>query len=80
MWCELKRGVKDNTFQNYKYMYNQFVRQNFGKQRIIMVKKTDVKRFYNTLADGKVLKISTMETVNNGYLYRYYQNFEENRV
>ena len=65
MWCELKRGVKDNTFQNYKYMYNQFVRQNFGKQRIIMVKKTDVKRFYNTLADGKVLKISTMETVNN---------------
>ena len=65
MWCELKRGVKDNTFQNYKYMYNQFVRQSFGKLRLTTVKKTDVKRFYNTLADERILKISTMETVNN---------------
>ena len=28
LWCELKRGLKDNTFQNYKYMYNNFVRNN----------------------------------------------------
>lgn len=65
MWCELKRGIKDNTFQNYKYMYNQFVRPSFGKIRIATVKKTDVKRFYNTLADGKILKISTIDTVHN---------------
>lgn len=65
MWCELKRGIKDNTFQNYKYMYNQFVRPGFGKMRIAAVKKTDVKRFYNTLADGKTLKISTIDTVHN---------------
>lgn len=65
MWCELKRGIKDNTFQNYKYMYNQFVRPGFGKMRIAAVKKTDVKRFYNTLADGKMLKISTIDTVHN---------------
>lgn len=65
MWCELKRGIKDNTFQNYKYMYNQFVRPGFGKMRVAAVKKTDVKRFYNTLADGKTLKISTIDTVHN---------------
>ena len=63
--CDLKRGIKDNTFQNYKYMYNLFIRPNFGKMRITMVKKTDVKRFYNTLADGKILKVSTIDTLHN---------------
>lgn len=65
LWCDLKRGIKDNTFQNYKYMYNLFIRPNFGKMRITMVKKTDVKRFYNTLADGKILKVSTIYTLHN---------------
>jgi len=35
LWCELKRGLKDNTFQNYKYMYNNFVRNNFGRLKIV---------------------------------------------
>ena len=38
LWCDLKRGLKDNTFQNYKYMYNMFVRPTFGKLRIASVK------------------------------------------
>lgn len=63
MWCELKRGLKDNTFQNYKYMYNMFVRPHFGRMRITMVKKSDVKRFYNQMADDKILKISTIDSV-----------------
>lgn len=29
-WVRLKRGLKDNTFQNYKYMYCQFVEPDFG--------------------------------------------------
>ena len=65
MWAELKRGIKDNTLQNYKYMYNQFVRPSFGRMRITMVKKTDIKRFYNTLADERILKVSTIDTVHN---------------
>ncbi len=65
LWCELKRGLKDNTFQNYKYMYNNFVRNGFGKLRVSNVKKSDVKKFYNTLADEKILQISTIDTVHN---------------
>ena len=65
LWCELKRGLKDNTFQNYKYMYNNFVRSNFGKLKIVSVKKSDVKKFYNTLADEKNLKISTIDNIHN---------------
>lgn len=65
LWCELKRGLKHNTFQNYKYMYNNFVRNSFGKLRVSSVKKSDVKKFYNTLADEKILQISTIDTVHN---------------
>lgn len=63
LWCQLKRGLKDNTFQNYKYMYNMFVRPSFGKLRIASVKKSDVKRFYNTLADEKILTIATIDNI-----------------
>ncbi len=64
-WCELKRGIKDNTLQNYKYMYNMFVRPRFGRIKLFQVKKSDVKRFYNTMADEKILKISTIDNVHN---------------
>ena len=63
LWCDLKRGLKDNTFQNYKYMYNMFVSPTFGKLRIASVKKSDVKRFYNRMADEKILKIATIDNV-----------------
>lgn len=64
-WCELKRGIKDNTLQNYKYMYNMFVRPRFGKIKLVQVKKSDVKRFYNNMADEKILKISTIDNAHN---------------
>ncbi len=63
LWCDLKRGLKDNTFQNYKYMYNLFVRPGFGLTRIALAKKSDVKRFYNSLADERGLKISTIDSI-----------------
>jgi integrase len=63
LWCQLKRGLKNNTFENYKYMYNTFVRPNFGKLRISTLKKADVKRFYNHLADERGLQASTIDSV-----------------
>lgn len=63
LWCQVKRGLKDNTFQNYQYMYNLFVRPKFGKLKISQVKKTDVKRFYNTLVDERGLQASTLDGI-----------------
>ena len=63
LWCQIKRGLKNNTFENYKYMYNTFVKPNFGKNRISTVKKSDVKRFYNHLADERGLQASTIDSV-----------------
>ena len=63
LWKQLKRGLKDNTFQNYQYMYNMFVRPEFGKMRVSSLKKSDVKRFYNTLADERILSVSTIDSI-----------------
>ena len=63
LWEQLKRGIKDNTFENYKYMYNTFVRPSFGKKRIQTLKKSDVKFFYNYLADQRCLQASTIDSI-----------------
>ncbi len=63
LWKQLKRGLKDNTFQNYRFMYDQYVAPRFGKQRISALVKSDVKRFYNTLVDERGLSISTVDCV-----------------
>ena len=63
LWCQIKRGLKNNTFENYKYMYNLFARPNFGKSRISTLKKSDVKRFYIQLADDRGLQASTIDSV-----------------
>lgn len=63
LWCSMKRGLKDNTFQNYCYMYNLFVRPEIGAFRIQTLKKSDVKRFYNMLVDERGLKITTIDNI-----------------
>lgn len=63
VWKQLKRGLKDNTFQNYKYMYEQFVKPDFGNTRVSQLKKSDVKCFYNMLADERALKVSTIDSI-----------------
>lgn len=65
MWCQLKRGIKDSTMKNYIYMYEMFIMPSFGKNRITQVKKSDIRKFYNSLADGKVMKVATIENVHN---------------
>ena len=48
MWCNLKRGLKDNTFQNYKYTYNLHVKPVFGRLLIKNVRKSDVCLLYTS--------------------------------
>lgn len=63
LWKETKRGLKNTTYQNYCYMYEMFVKPALGKKRIADIKKSDVKRFYNTLADVKGLKSNTIDSI-----------------
>lgn len=62
-WKSLKKGLKENTFQNYQYMYNQYVSKTFGKMKLKQVKRSDVKKFYNDLHEKAGLKVRTIESV-----------------
>ncbi|TDP44676.1 tyrosine-type recombinase/integrase [Aminicella lysinilytica] len=65
LWCQVKRGLKDNTFQNYKYMYNTYVRPEFGRINVKELRKTDVKVFYNRLVDDERLRVHTLDVIQN---------------
>ena len=63
IWTEVKRGLKNNTFENYKYTYEMYVKSSLGKMKIDVIKKTDVKRFYNTMVDQRGLSYSVLENI-----------------
>jgi integrase len=62
-WVQLKKGLKHNTFQNYKYMYTQFVEPVFGEMHIVDLKRSDVRAFYNHLADSQHVKVNTIDNI-----------------
>lgn len=63
LWVQLKKGLKENTFQNYIYMYEQFVRDDLGLYKIVNLKRSDIRRFYNWLIDGRCLKVATVDNI-----------------
>ena len=63
VWISLKRNLKNNTKQNYIYMYQQFVAPDFGKKKVCSLKKSDVRKFYNMLVDERGLKINTLDSI-----------------
>lgn len=65
LWKQLKRGIKDNTLQNYCYMYTQFVAEDIGTMPVGKLKRSDVKRFYNKMAEDRGLKIATIDNIHS---------------
>ena len=63
LWVSIKRGVRESTMTSYMYAYEHHVKETFGKKRLYTVKKSDVRRFYNTLYDTRGLSIYTVENI-----------------
>lgn len=63
LWKQVKRGLKNNTFENYTYMYEMYAKDDIGRRRISDLKKTDIKRFYNRLYDDRGLRPGTIDSV-----------------
>ena len=62
-YISTKTELRKNTYSNYVYMYDHYVRNGFGKRRISDVKYSDVLYFYNYLINDCNLKINTLETI-----------------
>ena len=63
IWTDVKKGLKPNTYNNYRYMYDHFVQESLGKYKVRTLHRTDIKRFYNRLVDIDGLKIDTVGTI-----------------
>ncbi len=63
MWKKDKSTLKQTTKGNYIYMYEHFVKKEFGCRKLKDIRKSDVRRFYNSMLDAKQLKVNTLESV-----------------
>ena len=58
-----KYDLKPQTRVSYKYMYDHFVRDNFGNRRIGNIKYSDVKLYYYHLINEKGFKPVTIDNI-----------------
>lgn len=59
----IKNNIRDTTDSNYQYMYDHYVKETFGKKRVVDIKYSDVIQFYNLLVDDYHLKLSTVDNI-----------------
>lgn len=62
-YISTKAELRNTTMTNYKYMYNRFIRDGFGKKKIASVRFSDVLQFYQHLIKDKEMQINTLETI-----------------
>ena len=62
-YISTKYDLKEHTRVNYKYMYNRFVRDTFGKRIINDIKYSDVKFFYCSLMNILGLQANTLDNI-----------------
>lgn len=62
-YISTKPEIRATTMSNYRYMYDRFVRDGFGRRKIATVKHSEVLRFYQSLLTEKELQINTLETI-----------------
>lgn len=62
-YMSTKYNLRETTRSNYIYMYNSFVRDEFGNRLIADVKYTDVKMFYYHLMNDKNIAVNTLDNI-----------------
>ncbi len=59
-----KPELKQSTRTNYKYMYDKYIRDDFGKTPIKSITYSDCKKFFNKLLHEKGFKPRSVEIIN----------------
>ena len=58
-----KNNLASSTFANYRYMYDLFCKDGFGKRKVAEIKYSDVLHFYLHLINDREIKIKTVESL-----------------
>ncbi len=62
-YMSTKYNLRGSTRSNYLYIYDHFVRDNFGRKRIADIKFSDVLQYYYYLLNEKELALGTLDSV-----------------
>lgn len=62
-YMSTKYNLRPTTRSNYCYMYDQYVRDDFGKRIIAEIKYSDIKFFYYHLINERNLQINTVDSI-----------------
>ncbi len=63
-YISTKSELRSTTASNYRYVWNHFIKDTFGKKKVKDVKYSDVLYFYNDLVKNQGLQINTLESIN----------------
>ena len=62
-YMDTKYNLRENTKVNYKYMYDNYVRNTIGKRLIADIKYSDIVYFYKSLITEKGLELNTVDMI-----------------
>lgn len=57
-----KNNLASSTYANYRYMYDRFCSDGFGRKKVVDIKYSDVLHFYLYLIDNG-MRVKTIETI-----------------
>lgn len=60
-WKITKTGIREHTWQNYNWLYDAYVKNKFGKRKIVEVTFGDIVRFYISLKNERYLSVTTID-------------------
>lgn len=63
-YMSVKTNLRDSTKSNYEYLYDRFVRCDFGTRKLIEIKFSDVVQFYLYLLNDRGVAVATVDNVN----------------
>lgn len=64
-YLDSKINTRESTEQNYKYMYDRFVRNSLGRVKLCDLMYSDIKGHYTELIKKQLIKVATLDTLQN---------------
>jgi integrase len=62
-YIKTKPNLRDSTRSNYMYLYDRFVREDFGKKKLIDIKYSDILQYYLHFINDQDLSIATVDNI-----------------
>lgn len=62
-WVQVKRGIKEVTFNKYKHDYNRYIKPTLGGHKLSHLRTSDIRAFYNDLFEVMHFTVGTIGTI-----------------